>query len=153
MQRCRGSGWRPETWQWIYEGPSLEVGWVSAVNIGEPLSWGRQLCGGMLPDAQGILGSESVWGGQLAVDLRLHVGWAIFIPTDPLEEGMKIQSNIIGLPGFDPWVGKIPWRRAWQPISVLLPGESPWTEEPARLQSMWLQRAGHDWVTKHSTTP
>ena len=20
-------------------------------------------------------------------------------------------------PGFDPWVGKIPWRRAWQPIS------------------------------------
>ena len=27
-------------------------------------------------------------------------------------------------PGFDPWVGKIPWRRAWQPSPVLLPGES-----------------------------
>ena len=27
-------------------------------------------------------------------------------------------------PGFDPWVGKIPWRRAWQPTPVLLPGES-----------------------------
>ena len=26
--------------------------------------------------------------------------------------------------GFDPWVGKIPWRRPWQPIPVLLPGES-----------------------------
>ena len=25
---------------------------------------------------------------------------------------------------FDPWVGRIPWRRAWQPISVLFPGES-----------------------------
>ena len=25
---------------------------------------------------------------------------------------------------FDPWVGKIPWRRAQQPISVFLPGES-----------------------------
>ena len=25
---------------------------------------------------------------------------------------------------FDPWVGKIPWRRAWQPIPVFLPGES-----------------------------
>ena len=24
---------------------------------------------------------------------------------------------------FDPWVGKIPWRRAWQPTPVLLPGE------------------------------
>ena len=29
---------------------------------------------------------------------------------------------------FDPWVGKIPWRREWQPI--FFPGESPWTEEP-----------------------
>ena len=27
-------------------------------------------------------------------------------------------------PGFDPWVGKIPWRRAWQPTPVSLPGES-----------------------------
>ena len=25
-----------------------------------------------------------------------------------------------------------------------LPGESPWTEEPVGLQSMWLQRVGHD---------
>ena len=27
-------------------------------------------------------------------------------------------------PGFDPWVGKIPWRRAWLPTPVFLPGES-----------------------------
>ena len=26
--------------------------------------------------------------------------------------------------GFDPWVGKIPWRRAWQPTAVFLPRES-----------------------------
>ena len=25
---------------------------------------------------------------------------------------------------FNPWVGKIPWRRKWQPTSVFLPGES-----------------------------
>ena len=25
--------------------------------------------------------------------------------------------------GFNPWVGKIPWRRKWQPTSVLLPGK------------------------------
>ena len=24
----------------------------------------------------------------------------------------------------DPWVGKIPWRRKWQPAPVVLPGES-----------------------------
>ena len=26
--------------------------------------------------------------------------------------------------GCDPWVGKIPWRRTWQPTPVFLPGES-----------------------------
>ena len=26
--------------------------------------------------------------------------------------------------GFDPWVGKIPWRRKWQPTPVCVPGES-----------------------------
>ena len=26
--------------------------------------------------------------------------------------------------GFDPWVWKISWRKAWQPILVFLPGES-----------------------------
>ena len=25
--------------------------------------------------------------------------------------------------GFDPWVGKIPWRREWLPTPVFLPGE------------------------------
>ena len=29
-----------------------------------------------------------------------------------------------GRPGFEPWVRKIPWRRKWQPIPVLLPGKS-----------------------------
>ena len=27
-------------------------------------------------------------------------------------------------PGFDPWVGKIPWSKIWQPTPVFLPGES-----------------------------
>ena len=26
--------------------------------------------------------------------------------------------------GFDPWVRKIPWRRAWQPTPVFMPEES-----------------------------
>ena len=29
-----------------------------------------------------------------------------------------------GRPGFNPWVGKIPWERKWQPTPVLLPGKS-----------------------------
>ena len=26
--------------------------------------------------------------------------------------------------GFNPWAGKIPWRRKWQPTPVFLPGTS-----------------------------
>ena len=44
-----------------------------------------------------------------------------------------------------------PWRRAWQFTPVFLPGESPWTEEPGRLQSLGSQKIGHNWATKHST--
>ena len=48
------------------------------------------------------------------------------------------------------WAGKIPWRSEWLPTLVFLPRKIPWAEKPGRLQSMGLQRAGHDWLTKHS---
>ena len=44
---------------------------------------------------------------------------------DPLQRGMATQYSI----------------SAWR---------IPWTEEPGRLQSMGLQRVGHDWATKHT---
>ena len=45
-------------------------------------------------------------------------------------------------------VGKIPWRRKWQPTPILFPGESHGHEEPGRLQPVGLQRVGHNWGTK-----
>ena len=42
--------------------------------------------------------------------------------------------------GFDPWVGKIPWMRAWQPTPVFLPGESYRQRSLAGYKSMVLQR-------------
>ena len=54
--------------------------------------------------------------------------------------------------GFHPWVGKIPWRRAWQPTAVFLPGEShgqrslagcsPWGRKESGLKR--LGRVGGD---------
>ena len=38
---------------------------------------------------------------------------------------------------FNPWVGRIPWRRAWQPTPVFLPWESLWTEKPIGLP--WIE--------------
>ena len=52
---------------------------------------------------------------------------------------------------FSSWVGKMSWRRAWQPTSVFLPGEFLWTEESGRLQSMKLQRIRCDWAIKNRT--
>ena len=58
---------------------------------------------------------------------------------DPLEKGLATPSSILGLPlwlswwriclqcgrpGFDPWVGKIRWRKKRLPSSVFWPGES-----------------------------
>ena len=31
--------------------------------------------------------------------------------------------DVGSIPEFNPWVGKILWRRAWQPTAVFLPGE------------------------------
>ena len=45
---------------------------------------------------------------------------------------------------FDPWVGKIPWRRERLPTAIFWPGEFLWTEEPGWLQPMGSQRVGHD---------
>ena len=31
--------------------------------------------------------------------------------------------DVGSIPELNPWVGKIPWRRAWQPTPVFQPGE------------------------------
>ena len=38
--------------------------------------------------------------------------------------------------GFDPWVGKIPWRRKWQTALVFLPQKCPWIREPDGLHTV-----------------
>ena len=49
--------------------------------------------------------------------------------------------------GFDPWVGKIRWRRKWQLTPVFLPGESHRQRSLAGY-SPWDPRVRHNWVTK-----
>ena len=53
--------------------------------------------------------------------------------------------------GFDPWVRKIPWRRAWQPSPVFLPGEynRQWSLVGYSLQVVELAMTE---VTQHTCT-
>ena len=46
--------------------------------------------------------------------------------------------------GFNPWGGKVPWRKEMATHSSILAWKIPGTEEPDRLQSMGSQRVGHD---------
>ena len=47
---------------------------------------------------------------------------------------------------FNPWVGKIPWRRKWQATpSRVAAWRVPWTEEPWQaIQSTGSQSVGHN---------
>ena len=51
--------------------------------------------------------------------------------------------------GFSPWVGKTPWKKAWHPTLVLLPGESH-GQEHGGLQSMTSQRIDTTEATEHT---
>ena len=57
-------------------------------------------------------------------------------PVGANGKGSACNARDAGRRGFDPWVRKIPWKRAWQPTPVFLPkkfhgqrsleGYSPW---------------------------
>ena len=54
--------------------------------------------------------------------------WHIISPTTTLRELPQWLSGKESIcqcrrPKFDPWVGKISWRRKWQPTPVFLPGK------------------------------
>ena len=51
-----------------------------------------------------------------------------------------------GRPGFDPWVGKIPWRRKWLSTPVFLSGGFQGQRSLASYKP-WLERVGQDWAT------
>ena len=58
--------------------------------------------------------------------LPMQETWILSLGRDdPLEEEMATYSSIL----------------AW---------ESPWTEEPGGVQSIVLQKLGHDWTSKHT---
>ena len=49
---------------------------------------------------------------------------------------------------FDPWLGKIPWRRKWQPTPVFLPGKSHGPRNLVGYSPWGHKRVWHDLATK-----
>ena len=49
---------------------------------------------------------------------------------------------------FDPWAGKIPWRRKWQPTPAFLPGKSRGQRSLVGYSPWGCKRVEHNLVTK-----
>ena len=56
----------------------------------------------------------------------------------------NLQCRILG---FEPWVGKIPWRRKWQPSPVFLPGKFHGQRSLLGYSPWGCKRVGHDLET------
>ena len=52
-----------------------------------------------------------------------HLLCTVYTLMQDFPGGSDGKVSQCGRLGFDPWVGKIPWRRKWQPTPVLLPGK------------------------------
>ena len=75
----------------------------------------------------GINKHISHWQNVLIVMVPLLINKGVFEPSyNDFPDGSDGKSVCLqcGKPRFHPWVGKIPWRRKWQPAPVLLPGKS-----------------------------
>ena len=55
--------------------------------------------------------------------------------------------------GFDPWVGKMPWRRKWQPTPEFLTGKSHKQRSLVGYSPWICKRVGQDLVTKYHHMP
>ena len=89
-----------------------------------------------------------VFGSSSLSPLLSSTGFCIY---DLLSQVVLVVKNLpanvgdVRIVGLIPGLGRSFGRgRAWQPTPVFLPGESLWTEEPGGLQSMGLQRVGHN---------
>ena len=64
---------------------------------------------------------------------------ALVVKNPPANVGDLADSGLI------PGSGKIPWRMAWQPTLVFLPGESYGQRSLVSYKSIGSQRVSHDW--------
>ena len=65
-------------------------------------------------------------------------------------KNLSANAGDAGGKGFNPWVGKIPWSKKWQPTLVFLPEKSH-GQRSSEGCSPKVCRVRHDYVTKHTT--
>ena len=132
-----GSFWTSLVVQLVKNPPAMQENWVWSLGWGDPLKKGK-------PTYASIMAWRIPWTVVRGVSQNrtqlnnFHFHWDSLVQI--------VKSLQCGRPGFNPWVGKIPWRRNWQPTPVLLPRKS---HEGRSLEgcSPWGRWVRHDWVT------
>ena len=125
--------------------------WV-ALRSGSPSTpgpWPSSPCPLMGDDAY------TYWGSQLELGYLLP---AVESPCDSehFEESQValVVKNLLAKAGDARDMGSIPELGRSSGVGngnpVFLPGKTPWTEEPGRLQFMGSPRVGHSWVCVHT---
>ena len=88
---------------------------------------------------------------------NLHISLLIDFPGGASGKESVCQCRRRKRCRFDPWVGKIPWRRAWQPTLVSLPreshgqrslvGYSPWGRKESGMNEATEHAWSHFWLS------
>ena len=99
------------------------------------------------PSVQNSEEEKGTWNSTSVLLSFLCLTRQLTIPTLWAVLEGKIGQCMVG---FDPWVGKIPWRKEWQPTPVFLPGEFHGQRRLAGY-SLWGVRVRHDWATNTHT--
>ena len=109
------------------------VGWHNRLNGQES----EQTLGGVKDRKPGVLQSM----GSQRIGYNLVSEQQMGFPASASGKEPACQCKGHKRCGFNPWVGKIPWRRAWQPTPVFLPGNSiergAWWATVHRVTQTW----------------
>ena len=95
-----------------------------------------------VPLIKSITGVILLDKGLVIMELTFNWEWNVYgwIQADPKHaRNPHAGAGRCKRQKFNSWVGKIPWRRAWQPILVFLPGESHGQRSLVGLQSIGVQ--------------
>ena len=75
-------------------------------------------------ESQSLLRSKPPYTGRRKLRFSMLLLTLRSVPGSTSGKEPTCQRKRLKRCGFDHWVRKIPWKRAWQPTPVLLPGES-----------------------------
>ena len=116
MSSPRSSSWRSVSL------PGQSCGHSSTTALSLSIQFSAKGGRGFIQNSSSIFMER--WGDMINKKIKAHVQCLQGLPGGASGKEFVCQCRRHKRCGFNPWVGKIPWRRRWQPTLALLPGES-----------------------------